>query len=64
MRSVLRGAAEMLDTHPSLVTEVSKLIFSIFQRDDPSFTSLPDILKQTFDDDIFMVYETMHECLP
>ena len=30
LKSVLRGTSEMLDTHPSLVSEISKLIYSIF----------------------------------
>ena len=64
MKSVLRGLAEAIDTHPSIVNEAAKLIFSICQRGEPSLTQLTQVFKDTFDDDEFMIYETMHECLP
>ena len=64
LKSVLRGLAEAIDTHPSIVNEAAKLIFSICQRGEPSLTQLTQVFKDTFDDDEFMIYETMHECLP
>ena len=61
--SVLQSVAECLEMHHGLVQDVARLLKSIFDTHEFKLSQLPGLLKQVYEDDIFMMYETMHAVL-
>ena len=46
-----------------MVTDVAKLYLSVFQTEEFKLSQLPEMLKEAYTDDIFMLYETMNSLL-
>lgn len=61
--SVLQSAAECLETHPALTSEVAALFHSVFSARSLGLGKLPVILRAAYEDDIFMMYETINSIL-
>ena len=57
------ATAECLELHQSLVKEVTKLIHSVFSAPKLGIHNLVTVLKRVYQDDIFMMYDTMHSML-
>ena len=62
--SVFRSSVELLEIHPFLVKDVAKLCYSLFREPSLRLVKIPELLKNVFQDDIFMCYETMNSLLP
>ena len=61
--SVLQSVAECLEQHHSLIKEAASLYLSVLKSDGFKLTQLPELLKEAYEDDIFMMYETMSSLL-
>lgn len=49
--------------HHSLVKEAANLYLSVFKSESYRLSQLPELLKEAYSDDIFMMYETMSSLL-
>ena len=61
--SVLQSVSECLETHQGLVADASRLLYGVFTTENLNLGKLPALLKVAYDDDIFMLYETMNTIL-
>ena len=60
--SLLRQTCEALEDQTSRAADVANLLMTIFKTEPLSH--IPDLLYETFDDDIYMCYESLHVLLP
>lgn len=61
---VVQSAAECIEQHQSLVSDVSKLIFTVLTATGGvTLAQLPAILRSSYEDDVFMEYETINSIL-
>lgn len=61
--SVLQSVAECVEQHHSLAKDAAGLYLSVFKSESFKLAQLPELLKEAYSDDIFMLYETMSSLL-
>ena len=61
--SVLQSVAECIEMHHNLVKQAASLYISVFKSENFRLSMLPELLKEAYSDDIFMLYETMSSLL-
>lgn len=60
---MLQSTAECLEVHHNLVSGAAKLLFSVFKSGQLKLSQLPSMLKLVYNDDIFMMYETINSVI-
>ena len=61
---MLQSASECIEQHHSLTNDVINLVFTIMTATGSvSLTRLPSILRASYEDDVFMEYETINSML-